>query len=331
MKRTFLFVGTAAVLAGCVTRPPPPKPAAVELPYAYPDARTYADFVKPDPSVAGVKNEIVTLKNASGVAKVSLVGANVFSYVPAGGEEVLFRAKNVDFLASEFQHVGIPVVWPWFNMNGEAGTAQHSFVRRMKWTVVEKSEGAKTSRLVLELVSSAETRRFWPYDFRLRYTVTLGDQLQVSLVTENTDTVPFAITEGFHSYFNVSDVNTVVLRGLDGCRNDRIVSHVADPVFRGDLRFTAGEGRVFTPGKGEYVLFDEGKNRALALAARGNRKLILWSIPPEDSNGRWFGPDDWKNFVCLEPSTISREAAITVLPGKQHELRMSVKAVKLRE
>ena len=317
MKIVMMVAAMAAVVAGCSSV------------YVHPDVRTYADFVKPNPTTEGVKNEIVTLKNAHGTAKVSLIGANVFSYIPAGGEEVLFSQKNPDFAAVEFQHVGIPVVWPWFNMNGEAGSAQHSFVRQMKWSVLKKTENAEMSSLVLGLESSDETRRIWPYDFRLRYTVTLGEQLQVSLVTENTDRVPFDITEGFHSYFRVSDVDKVVLRGLDGCRNDRIGSELLDPVFEGDLRFHAGEGRVFTPGKGEYVLFDEGMNRAIAMAARGHRKLILWSIPESSCTGLFTG-DDWKHFACLEPSTISREAAIRVQPGKQHELRMSVKACNLR-
>jgi len=318
MKNLGLALVSAAILAGC------------QSVYEYPDKRTYADFVKPHPATEGVKNEIVTLKNVNGVAKVSLVGANVFSYVPAGGEEVFFSVKKPDFLAEDFQHVGIPVIWPWFNMNGEAGSAGHSFPRQMKWKVVDKVETEKVSRLVLELVSNDETRRFWPYDFRLRYTVTLGDQLQVSLVTENTDRVPFDITEGFHSYFSVSDVDKVVLRGLDGCRNDRIGSELLDPVFTGDLKFHAGEGRVFTPGKGEYVFFDEGKNRVIAMAARGHRKLILWSIPESSCCGDYLSGGDWKHFVCLEPSTISREAAVRIQPGKQHELRMSVKAATLK-
>lgn len=323
MKRA-LAVVLAACAAGCVS-----EQSKQPEQHVHPDARTYADFVRPNPAPMPQANEIVTLKNAHGTAKVSLCGANVFSYVPAGGEEVLFSVKNPDFGATEFQHVGIPIVWPWFNMNGEAGSTAHSFVRQMKWTVVAKEETENVARLVLELVSNDETRRLWPYDFRLRYTVTIGDQLVVSLVTENTDRVPFEITEGFHSYFYVSDVDKVVLRGLDGCRNDRIVADSLDPVFKGDLRFHAGEGRVFTPGKGEYVLFDEGANRAICLAARGHSKLILWSIPEESNVGPFTG-DDWKHFVCLEPSTISREAKVKVQPGKQHELRMSVKAVKLR-
>ena len=298
-------------------------------PYVYPDSRTYAELTGRHPDTSGVKEEFVTLSNSHGTARISLVGANVTSYVPAGGEEVLFSVRKPDFLSDSFQHCGIPVVWPWFNMNGEAGSAAHSFVRQMKWSVVAKEESANMSRIVLEVVSSDETRRLWPYEFRLRYTVVLDDQLRVSLVTENTDSVPFEITEGFHAYFRVSDVDSVVLRGLDGCRNDRIVSWLYDPVFEGDLRFHAGEGRVFTPGKGEYVLFDEGAGRAICMAASGHRKLILWSIPESSCEGAFSG-DDWKHFVCLEPSTISREAALLVQPGKRHELRMSVKAVPLK-
>ena len=291
--------------------------------YHHPDARTYEDFagaVLPRPP----GNEIVTLTNVHGIAKVSLVGANVFSYVPAGGKEVLFSVKEPDFTSPEFQHVGIPVVWPWFNMNGEPGTWIHGFARRMKWTVVEKAETADVSRLVLELVSDETTRKVWPYDFRLVYTVTLCDRLIVSLATWNTGSIPFEVTEGLHAYFRVSDVDAAVLRGLDGCLNDSLNSDRPDTVFKGDLVFHAGEGRVFTPGHGEYVLFDEGANRAICVAARGHRKLILWSIP-EDACTEQFSGDDWKHFACLEPAAIGRESAVTVLPGKRHELSMSVK------
>ena len=324
MNKMMMVVGSVALVAGCASQVP------VAEPYVHPDPRGYADFVKPNPGRPDkVQNEVVTLKNQHGTAMVSLYGANVFSYVPADGEEVLFSVPNPDFTSPEFQHAGIPVVWPWFNMNGEAGSAMHALARQMKWTVVEKTENKSMSRLVLGLEANDDTRRLWPYDFQLRYTVTLGDQLQVSLVAKNTDQVPWTMTEGFHSYFRVSDVDSVVLRGLDGCRNDRIASGVNDPVFHGDLKFHAGEGRVFFPGRGEYVLFDEGKNRAITLAARGNAKLILWSIPPSSSNGQ-FAADDWKHFVCLEPSTISRDVAIKVLPGREHELRMTVKAFKLK-
>lgn len=311
------------LMAGCATPPAP------EVRYDYSDGRDFAQLVKPQPSGGpALTNQFVTLSNRWGTARVSLIGANVVSYVPAGGTEVLLQPKEEDFTTGMFIHGGIPIVWPWFNMNGEAGTAPHGFARVLPWTVVEKVGDEGVSRLTLELVSTPETRRVWPYEFQLRYVITLSEQLQVSLVTRNVGRVPFSLTEGFHSYFRVSDVNQVVLRGLDGCLNDTLDSAKADLPFSGDLKFHAGEGRVFTPGRGEYVLFDEGANRALAVSARGHRKLTLWSVA--NPYNVFFRPGDWKHFCCLEPSILCRESAVTVAPGKEYELRMSVKAVPLR-
>lgn len=298
--------------------------------YVHPDSRTYADLVGREAAVIKqTKDDIVMLKNKYGEIKVSLIGANVFSYIPKGGEEVLFSVKNPDFTMKDFLHAGIPVVWPWFNMNGEAGSTIHAFARQLRWKVAKKEMTDEVFRLVLELESNSDTLRLWPYKFKLVYTIELSQSLTVSLRTKNTDDVPFFITEGYHSYFKVSDVNSVVLRGLDGVLNDAIACGAWNKPFKGDLKFHAGEGRVFFPGRGEYVLFDEGMNRAITLAARGHKKLILWSIPQKASSGQ-FGPDDWKHFVCLEPSTISREAQVKVLPNREHELRMTIKAVPLK-
>ena len=312
-----VLLPAAMLVAGC---------AHAEPPYVHPDDRWYADFTNPNPCKEGVTNEFVTLRNTNGTVVVSLVGANVTSYVPAGGEEVLFSVDSPDHFSPLLQPCGIPVVWPWFGRNGEAGSTPHSFARQMKWNVIERSENEWRSRLVLGLDSTPETRRLWPYDFRLRLTVVLADQLHVTLETENTDKVPLTITEGFHSYFRVSDVNGVVLRGLDGCCDMSGGCDKPRKWFEGDLKFHAGESRVFTPGNGEFVLFDEGKGRAIALATRGNSRLILWSTTAKSPDPRFHG-DDWRHFVCLEPAIINRDAALTILPGRRHDIRMSVKAV----
>lgn len=297
--------------------------------YLYHDSRTYAELAGRHPQrTVPSQSDIVTVRNRHGEIKVSLVGANVTSYIPSGGEEVFFSIKNPDFSSNEFQHSGVPVVWPWFNKSGAAGCAEHAFVRQMRWKVLENAAGRNVSRLVLGLESDRETRRMWPYEFKLVYTIELGESLNVSLLTENTDCIPFSIGEGFHAYFSVSDVNKVVLRGLDGVRSDSFLGGMADQLFRGDLKLRAGEERSFFPGDGEYVLFDEGKGRAIAMAAQGHSRLTLWSIRPECSSGQ-FAEGDWRRFLCIEPSTVTHDTHIRVLPGRKHELRMNVKVVPL--
>lgn len=314
-----IFSMACAVLLGCST----------EEPYVYPDARTYSDLVNPSQKDPGMEEEFVELRNKNGTVRISLIGAYIVSYVPAGGKEVLFSVRDPKFLSGDFQHCGIPVVWPWFSYNGDPGCGFHGFARTMKWTVVSKEDTDYVSRLVLELASSDETLRQWPFDFRLRYTVTLSDQLVVSLVTENPNPVPFDITEALHAYFWVSDIDKAVLRGIDGCRTDVYWLRSLEPVFRGDLRIHGGEGRSFTAGRGQYVLFDEDAGRAICVAASGHRKVILWSISGTRKKPTTFSDDDWKHFLCIEPATWGREEAVRVMPGKQHELRMSIKAVPL--
>lgn len=317
MMRSFVLLALVAFGVGCASA------------YQYGDSRSYADFVKPDPRRDNVTNEIVTLANRHGTAKVSLVGANVFSYVPAGGTDVLFTARDVDFMSRPFAHGGIPVVWPWFNRNGLPGTCQHSFVRQMKWSVVVNETNADVSRLTLELVSNEETKRLWPYDFKLLLTITLADQLSLVLVSENTGSVPFEVTEGFHAYFRLADVNQAVLRGLDGATSVSGKPDIADEVVHGDIALKAGSEGVYKTPRNEYVLFDPAGNRALAIASDGNRRLITWSIP-EGKKPATFGDDDWRHFFCVEPATIWHTDALTVLPGRKSALRMTVKAAPLK-
>ena len=105
------------------------------------------------------------------------------------------------------------------------------------------------------------------------------------------------------------------------------------PVNTGDIPFKVTEGlhTYFSVSDVDAAVLRglDGCRNDICLAARGHRKLILWSIPDSLCADQFSG-DDWKHFVCLEPATIGREAAVTVLPGKCHELLMSVKAVKLK-
>ena len=53
---------------------------------------------------------IVAITNLCGTVSVDTHGARVVSYVPEGGEEVLFM--------SETGMGGIPLCWPWFKELG---------------------------------------------------------------------------------------------------------------------------------------------------------------------------------------------------------------------
>ena len=250
----------------------------------------------------------VVLSNAFGRVEISTLGAQVTSYAPAGGGEVLFMPRDRDFTKDREMHGGIPVCWPWFGRFGAPGSRMHGLVRYAQWTVAEKSD----SKAVLTLASSSATRKAWPYDFSLAYTVELGEALKLTLVATNTSKEPFAVTEGFHPYFAVADPTKAVVKGL-----------------KDDIRVCPGiDGGHACASGGAYRLVDVAGGRTVEIVSNAERKLVVWNPGPDWADWKPscnLGKDDWRKFVCMEPTVIGRENAIVLKPGERSEFTMTVR------
>ena len=80
--------------------------------------------------------------------------------------------------------------------------------------------------------------------------------------------------------------------------------------------------------KNEFAILDPGLRRAIAIAARGNAKLVCWNPGAVDLPDRNLGADEWRKFICVEPATLFNEdATVKIAPGESHELLMAVQAV----
>ena len=127
---------------------------------------------------------VVVLTNLLGSVSVDTHGARVSSYVPVGGEEVLFT--------SETGTGGIPLCWPWFGGLGpSADSRRHGIARYMDFAVVSTNRIVNDTTLTLRLDSCEETRRLFPHDFTLTVSVRISDRLTVSMTAENTGSDPF--------------------------------------------------------------------------------------------------------------------------------------------
>ena len=128
---------------------------------------------------------------------------------------------------------------------------------------------------------------------------------------------------------DMRDRDAVTVRGLDGCSFcDARKTHTADAVWTGDLVFNADYNHVFSTRKNEFAILDPGLRRAIAIASRGNVKLVCWNPGPDGLPDRNLGADDWRKFVCVEPATLFREnATVKIAPGESHELLMAIQAV----
>lgn len=100
-----------------------------------------------------------------------------------------------------------------FGTNSEHGVGQlpqHGFARNSRWEYLGKStsEGA-TSGVKLDFGLSSEnipeaTKKLWPFQFGLLYSVTLDrESLNTTLVITNDGEEPFEFQTLLHTYFKV--------------------------------------------------------------------------------------------------------------------------------
>ena len=155
------------------------------------------------------KNEFVFLKFGQNTAKISRFAAHVVE-AKIDGADIFFLSKKAVMDTSKAIRGGIPIIWPQFSNRGPLPS--HGFVRNKTWRVVEAHEDWAT----FELQDDEETRKLFPHAFKLHYVVRLlQDRLSIDFEVVSVDS-DMDYTFALHSYFKVSDITHVNVKGLQG-------------------------------------------------------------------------------------------------------------------
>ncbi|MCK5669238.1 MAG: D-hexose-6-phosphate mutarotase, partial [Gammaproteobacteria bacterium] len=160
---------------------------------------------------------LVEIHNQHASALISLQGAHVLSWIPKGEEDVIWLCKASFFETGKAIRGGIPICWPWFGAHEvNADFPAHGFARTTDWEVIstEALEGGST-RISFTTTPQADTEKMWPADTSVQYQLTVGNKLELELITHNNGTQPVTIGQALHTYFKVGDVSNTKLHGLD--------------------------------------------------------------------------------------------------------------------
>jgi len=163
----------------------------------------------------GLPKISVTTRAAS--AEIYLYGCQVMSWRPAGAEEVIFVSDHSLWEEGQAIRGGVPICFPWFRAKADNPHApKHGFVRTREWqldSINAAEDGAVI--VVCSTQSDGSTLRWWPHEFHLEHRVTVGSTLSMELTVTNTGSSPLSFEEALHTYFNVGQVQSVRVRGLD--------------------------------------------------------------------------------------------------------------------
>lgn len=261
-------------------------------------------------------------------AALSLHGGQLLTYVPQGFEDLLWLSPCSQRAPAAIRG-GVPVCWPYFGRQGQAGDVpQHGFARNAAWTLLEvANEPDGETTIELSLPENAGT------PLRLSQTLRVGRDLTQSLTTRNTGAVPMAFTQALHTYFRVGDAQRVQVDGLEGLtyadKYDGREHRQAGAWDLHDPRDPGRSDRIYRRAGGRYALHDPVLRRRIDLTTSGSRSLVVWNPGEQGIDAIDDAPaDGWRQFVCLEAANAG-EDVIELAPGETHTLRQTVSVAPL--
>jgi len=263
------------------------------------------------------------IKTAYSTAKVSIYGAQVLSFIPKGKDDLLFVSSKSFYQEGKAIRGGIPVCWPWFKAHPTDSTKpSHGFARISRWEVLSTKKEGDEVVISLGLKSDDRTKDFFPYDFEAMLEVTVGKGLNLELTTKNMDSKPFDVSAALHTYFNISDIANVKLRGLhktaykddvlgiDALQEDEMVT------------FSGRTDRRYKETEGEVSIIDGDKT--IKVGKKDSKITVVWNPGAElASQMADLGNNDYKKMVCVE-SANSLNDTITIQPGTFHCLGTTI-------
>ena len=268
---------------------------------------------------------VIRISTALCTAELSLYGAHLMSWTPAGQKPVLYMSPRSSFRKGKALRGGIPLCWPWFGKHPQdASRPAHGIARTSLWQLASQQEGEDGRvRLLLALPpTDGETPS-------AAVAVEIGNELTMSLMTMG---VPHAMpfSAAMHSYFAVSDYEKVALTGLEECP---FTEYAADPTPHAeDPLIPAGHiDRIYCPvsENADITLHDPGWKRSIRISRAGSGSCVVWNPGAKlAADMADLGAGEQQHFLCVE-TTVVPEENITLRYGDTHELAMRIQVIPI--
>ncbi len=242
-------------------------------------------------------------------------GAQVTSWIPAGGDERLFLSDVTEFGPGAAFRGGVPVIFPQFG--GFGPLQSHGFARGLPWDLVRTAIGGDDALVAYALRDSEATRQMWDASFLATLTARVsGQRLRVTLAVDNTGPHAFGFTAALHTYVRVRELAETTIEGLGGWRyRDHVNGDVMATQNTAVLGFPGEVDRIY--GHAPSTLIVREPERELRIEAEGFPDAVIWT-PWESSRGiKNLQPGGYRHFICVEAAVIN--TPVTLIPGARWE------------
>ncbi len=262
-------------------------------------------------------------------------GAQVLSYQRVGEPPLLWLSDQAIFKQGKSVRAGVPVCWPWFgnlarNPQGVQAMYQaseapaHGLARGRDWLLQGIDSSSAELRIDFTLPEALGELPGWPHTVELKLSITLGDQLSLTLISENLGSHPVTISQALHSYFAVSDVRQVRVEGVAGLDYIETLANWEQRNQQGDLGFAGETDRIYLQAPEHLSIVDPAWNRRIQLRSSGSRSAVIWN-PWIDRAAELadMANDGWQHMLCIETANVWDDI-VQLAPGARHVLSLSI-------
>ena len=264
---------------------------------------------------------IVNINNQYAEARFSLQGGQLLSWQPKHEKDVIWLSEDTVFADGCSIRGGVPICWPWFGAHATNKVfPSHGYARTQDWQVTETkvlSDGSTFMALRLLQQAVAEEHRMFDTDLELQ--VKVGKKFEMALITRNSGKNTITIGEAFHTYFNISDITEVTIRGLE---NQTFIDALDQWQRKNEVEpitINAEIDRIYLDSPdNECVIVDTEFKRRIRISKQGSHSTVVWNpwIDKSEKLGD-MGNEGYKKMVCVESSNAADDV-IVIEPGGEH-------------
>lgn len=261
--------------------------------------------------------KFIKWQNKSSTGKLALWGATLLSYCPRGEtQDIFWLGERNKFDGLQAIRGGIPVCWPRFAAEKlNDNLPRHGFARISDWKISALTQDE--NKLEAELILPPDERYQLDITAKLRIKVT--DTLEYCLETTNNGDEIFEFSEALHCYFNVSSLDNVILKGLQGHLYKSSLDGSVQ-ILTDDLRINGEFDAAFLNHTGKVEIVDQGYKRVIAIEKSGSQTTVVWN-PAKDLAE--MGEGQYQKFVCVEPAN-QGDYFVRLQPHATHRLTMKI-------
>ncbi len=268
--------------------------------------------------------QFIEIDNSLAVARIALQGAHVDWWRPKStNQDVLWRSSNARYEKGRSIRGGVPICWPWFGKHPtDDSFCVHGFARVIPWKLLESSQlknGA--TKLVLIMLPTETVIKQLTYSFELILTIVVGESLYLNLKTTNLSDNPFLISEGYHTYFSISDIENIKVTGLENSVYTDKIDDFSRGIEKNSITFNNEFDRVYTNTSNDCYIEDENFNRVITIKKSNSNSTVVWTPWQDKASkmGDMGEKDEWRKMVCVETANLL-ENSVVIYPKLPHSI-----------